>query len=167
MMWCLLLFVLGVSLIIAEFFLPGGVCGIAGVALLIGSTGMGINAYPEYALFIIIGELAGACAGVGIGLYGLARTRLGQAFFLSTTHDTAEGFVNIDHESVAVGAAGVVLTALRPSGTIEVEGKRIDAVSDGDLIEEGAAVRVVEVHGNRVVVEGTSEVDTKESVVRD
>ncbi|MCC6486790.1 MAG: NfeD family protein, partial [Candidatus Hydrogenedentes bacterium] len=44
-------------------------------------------------------------------------------------------------------------TALRPAGTIVVNGKRVSAVSTGDFISEGTAVRVVEAHGNRVVVE--------------
>jgi membrane-bound serine protease (ClpP class) len=34
-----------------------------------------------------------------------------------------------------------------------VNGKRVDAVSDGSFIDKGARVRVIEVQGARVVVE--------------
>ncbi len=54
----------------------------------------------------------------------------------------------------AVGqAATVTATGLRPSGRIEIDGHLIDAVSTGGFIDPGTAVRVVEVHGNRVVVD--------------
>lgn len=157
MLWCLLLFVLGIVLIVVEFFLPGMVCGILGITFLVVSTGIGINLYPEYTIFIVIGELLGACAGIGIGLYGLAKTSLGRSLFLDTTQELDQGYSNVAHAAVAVGATGHVLTPLRPSGTIEVNGERYDAVSDGDLIDTGRAIQVIEVHGNRVVVEAVSD----------
>ena len=47
---------------------------------------------------------------------------------------------------------GTALTTLRPAGTALIEGKRVDVVTEGQLIERGAAVRVVAVEGLRVVV---------------
>ncbi len=52
-----------------------------------------------------------------------------------------------------VGAVGEVLTPFTPVGTIEIEGRRINAVWNGVFIEEGARIRVVEVQEDRVVVE--------------
>ena len=156
MLWCLVLFVLGISLVVLEFFLPGAVCGIVGIALLVISTGFGINAYPEYTFFIIIGETLGALFGVALGLYLLANTDLGKGLFLNTTLAPDGGGVSA---GISTGAIGVVLTDLRPSGTIEVGGERFDVVSDGDLIEEGAHVQVIEVHGNRIVVEEAPSVE--------
>ena len=43
-------------------------------------------------------------------------------------------------------------TALRPTGKALIEGRRYDVVSDGDFIEQGTAVEVVEVAGTRIVV---------------
>ncbi|MCF6286587.1 MAG: hypothetical protein L3K26_15535 [Candidatus Hydrogenedentes bacterium] len=153
MIWCLLLFVLGVSLIVIEFFLPGGICAVLGIVLLVVSTGLGIAAYPEHTFFIIMGEILGAFAGIVLGLYLLANTKVGQGLFLNTTLAPADK--NSGQAAIAVGATGVVLTDLRPAGSIEVDGKRFDAVSDGDLIEEGGRIHVLEVHGNRIVVEAT------------
>ena len=48
---------------------------------------------------------------------------------------------------------GVVVTALRPSGTAEIDGRRISVVSNGEVIENDCRVRVVLVEGARVVVE--------------
>jgi membrane-bound ClpP family serine protease len=38
-------------------------------------------------------------------------------------------------------------------GIAVIDGKRYQVVSNGSAIEKGATVRVVEVHGNRIVVE--------------
>jgi membrane-bound serine protease (ClpP class) len=53
---------------------------------------------------------------------------------------------------------GTVFTALRPAGTIMVDDKRVDAVSDGTFIDAKKRVIVTEVHGSRVVVEEIKEV---------
>ncbi len=55
---------------------------------------------------------------------------------------------------IAVGQSAVVSeTGLRPSGRIDVNGKLIDAVSTGGFIDPGTKVTVVEVAGNRIVVD--------------
>ncbi len=55
-----------------------------------------------------------------------------------------------------VGAEGTTRTELRPSGSAEIGDRRYQVVSCGDYIGEGTAVRVVEVRGNRIVVEALS-----------
>jgi len=161
--WALFLFVVGVSLIVVEFILPGAVCGIVGVVCLIASAVIGIKAYPGAAVFIIIGEVVGGAGGVAGGLLLLAKTGLGRGLFLETTQPDDEGYSNQSSDLSLVGAVGVVLTALRPAGTIEINGRRIDAVSDGNFVQEGAKVQILEVHGNRVVVELAPESDEAES----
>ncbi|MCB9885019.1 MAG: hypothetical protein H6838_05975 [Planctomycetes bacterium] len=56
-----------------------------------------------------------------------------------------------------VGRTGTAATVLRPAGTIEIDGERIDVVTEGEFLEAGAAVRVVYVRGNRVVVAAVAE----------
>jgi membrane-bound ClpP family serine protease len=66
-----------------------------------------------------------------------------------------DGYTNAITDGSLVGRTAVVLTALRPAGTVQLDGRRIDAVSNGMFIDKDAEVRIVEVHGNRVVVEST------------
>ena len=42
--------------------------------------------------------------------------------------------------------------AVHPSGIADIDGERVDVVSTGELIDAGAAIEVVRVDGNRVVV---------------
>ena len=52
-----------------------------------------------------------------------------------------------------VGKEGRTLSTLRPAGVAEIGDDRVDVVTDSEYIDAGVAVRVIEVEGNRVVVE--------------
>ncbi len=154
MFWlCLGLFIAGIVLILAEFLLPGGVLGVLGVLLIIASAGVGMYAYPEMTLFIVIGQLILGSLIIILGLVVISKTGAGRGLTLSGAFTEEEGYVNYPTNTSLIGTRGLVLTALRPSGTIEIGEERIDAVSNGSFIEKGIEVRVLEVHGNRVVVE--------------
>ncbi|MDA7936503.1 hypothetical protein N9B90_01020 [bacterium] len=62
--------------------------------------------------------------------------------------------LGIDNDSLValVGRTGEAATTLKPTGTIELDGDRIDVVTEGEFVEQGARVRVLYVEGNRVVV---------------
>jgi len=75
---------------------------------------------------------------------------------LSHKLDTEEGYVSHDTSLTAyVGKRGKALTILRPSGTADIEGRRLDVVTSGEFIEAGRGVEVILVEGTRVVVRET------------
>ncbi len=51
-----------------------------------------------------------------------------------------------------VGRTGVAATVLRPAGAVELDGARVDVVTEGEFLAAGSRVRVLYVQGNRVVV---------------
>jgi membrane-bound serine protease (ClpP class) len=51
-----------------------------------------------------------------------------------------------------LGKSGHATSVLRPAGIAEIDGERVDVVSDGGLIEPGTPVHVTRVDGNRIVV---------------
>lgn len=51
-----------------------------------------------------------------------------------------------------IGKPGTCLTPLRPVGTCEINGQRIQCVAESGLIEKGQNISVVSVEGIRVVV---------------
>ena len=152
-LWILFLFLGGMLLIFSEFFVPGGILGIFGLIMIIASCVLGFAHYPDYAFWIVLGELVGAIACVVAGFYVLPRTPFGKNLFLAGAQKPEDGWVSTVTDASLIGQEGTVFTALRPAGTIVLDGKRYDAVSDATFIEKGATVRVVEVHGNRIVVE--------------
>lgn len=153
MTWMAVFFLVGLAFIMAEFFLPGAVCGVMGTLALVTSAAVGISHYPDYAALIIGVEIAGALICVVAGFLILAKTRAGKRLLLETSQNPEEGWVSVVTDTSLIGAIGVVTTQLRPAGTIDVNGRRVDAVSDGTFIDKDARVRVKEVHGSRVVVE--------------
>lgn len=151
--WLLLLFVAGMVLILAEFLIPGGICGAVGGLCIVGSCAIAWFAYNVYFPWIAMAEFFGVIIGVGVGIYLIPRTSFGQVITHRQTQDPSEGWVATESDSTLVGLEAEVFTALRPAGTIMVDGRRVDAVSNGELIDKGKRVKVLEVHGSRVVVE--------------
>jgi membrane-bound serine protease (ClpP class) len=44
------------------------------------------------------------------------------------------------------------MSPLRTAGIAEIEGERVDVVSDGEFIDSGATIVVTRIDGNRIVV---------------
>ncbi|MDY0034136.1 MAG: NfeD family protein [FCB group bacterium] len=151
--WVIILFLAGATLITVEFVVPGGICGSAGALLIIVSAVMGCYHYPEYWLPILMLEFLGTLCSVILGMYLLPRSPFGKLLMLGNTQNAEEGWVNETGNTDLVGRFGTVVTPLRPAGTVEFGTERLQAVSEGAFIEAGAVVRVIEVHGNRIVVE--------------
>lgn len=151
--WAILFFVIGIVMILAELILPGLICGILGTACLIVSCAIAISWHPEWAFQIVFAEAAFAVICVIAGFYMFPKSPVGRAMILDTTLSPDSGWVSDETEEDLLDALGEVYTALRPAGSIMVKGRRINAVSNGEFVDAGVAVRVIEVSGNRVVVE--------------
>ena len=54
---------------------------------------------------------------------------------------------------IRIGHVGKAVSTLRPTGRADIDGQIIDVISVGQWIETGTSVRVVEVQGNRIVVD--------------
>lgn len=163
----LLLFAGGAGLIAAELiFLPGhGVMIVLGVLLVVlGLTESMVDVkhvplsiswalgWLPQALTRGFGSFLAASLVLAAFARFLPRSRLGRALIL----ETAVGGPAVGPVSL-VGRTGVADTALRPTGKATVDGRRLDVVSDGDFIEQGAPVQVVEVAGARIVVKRQGE----------
>ena len=155
--WVLVTFVAGILLILSEFLLPGGILGVMGVITLIGSVAIGIGAFPDYALFIVISETIAASVAVVLGMVLIARSDLGKGLVLADTLESSNlsGDGSVNEDPALLGKVGQVQKALRPAGMVLIEGQPVDAVSDGTFLDDGTWVRVTEVHGSRIVVEET------------
>ncbi|HHZ13149.1 MAG TPA: hypothetical protein GX394_04430, partial [Clostridiales bacterium] len=52
-----------------------------------------------------------------------------------------------------VGRVGVSTTNLRPSGTGDFDGIKMDIIADGQYIPKGTKIKIVRVEGFRILVE--------------
>lgn len=157
LLWVALIFLAASVLILAEFILPGGVLGVLGAVLLVGGCAYGMITLPEYALFILVGEVLGTVFTVMTGMFLLSNTRAGSALKLETAMSAEDGYENMRTDTGLIGRTGVVMTALRPAGIVDIDGRRLDVTADGAFIEAGAKVIVTHVSGNFLVVERAPE----------
>lgn len=70
-----------------------------------------------------------------------------------------EGYVAGGRFADLVGKSGVALTPLRPAGTADIAGQRVDVVTSGEYVEAGAAVSVVKVDNWHITVRAAQSAD--------
>jgi membrane-bound serine protease (ClpP class) len=61
-----------------------------------------------------------------------------------------------------LGKRGHATSPLRPAGIADIEGARVDVVSEGELIEPDTPVEVIRVDGNRIVVRPVTAINERE-----
>src|SRR5687768_8588852 len=135
----------GLLLLFLEMFLPGMIAGLVGVCLLIASVVMAYSDLGPEAGNVALLIASAASAGLWWWwAHHFQKTRVGRAMTLTSVDQGNSVEPGLDRFA---GQLGQAATPLRPSGTIIVEGKRLDAVTAGEFIEAGAAVRVVRAQG--------------------
>jgi len=146
------LFLVGLVLLGVEALAPGfGVFGISGM----GAVLVSIYLASESALAAARSLSISIVLTVGISAvafrYFARRGHLSR-LFLRTTLSTRDGYVAPRERVDLLGAEGRAITPLRPAGAAEIDGERVDVVSEGGFIQAGAGVTVTKVEGGRVVV---------------
>ena len=162
--WEIVLFVLGVLLIGAELFvIPGfGIAGVSGILCVVFALGtalignVGLSFPSGGAITQAILTLAATLVLLVIFGYSLSRylpksQRLSY-LVLAPELSSASGFTSADTDDTLLGQLGVALTTLRPAGMAEIDGRRVDVVSQSTFVDAGQPVEVVSVRGSRVEV---------------
>lgn len=151
-MEAVILLVLGIILIVTEFFVTGGILGLLGVGSIIGSLFIAGYDFGHMSLSISIAFLV----AIGAAVILFRSIGLEKGFFrhivLKDRTSTELGYVSTVNRLELIGLEGVTVTQLRPAGTALLENERIDVVSEGGFVESDQKVKVVKVEGMRVVV---------------
>jgi membrane-bound serine protease (ClpP class) len=156
-----LLVALGLVLLAVEIFVtPGfGVMGIIGIVALLAGLSLSLVAAGA-TLEIIVGALARVVMSLVIALAAsiallrfLPRLPFGRQLILDTGLGTAIGYASApESDRKWLGKTGTTVSPLRPAGIADINGQRVDIVSQGEWIEAGAPIEVIRVDGNRIVV---------------
>jgi membrane-bound serine protease (ClpP class) len=138
----LLLFVLGTVLLLLDLFVPGPIMAAIGVFVLLVGTAHAFNLYG------VVGGLEAFAAGaalLGIALYVeyglLPKTAFGKRFFL---HAAVDGTSQAPAANISsfTGRECVALTPLMPTGQVEIDGRRHEALSLDGHVERGARLKI-------------------------
>jgi len=143
------IFVVGLAAMVLELFIPGVIVGVCGLAAVVASI---IMAYHSEACPDWVGHVMIGISIVFLPVFFLVwRTVVPK---IMGHHDSEKDYHPASQRKDSLlGAEGVSITYLRPAGVIEIDGRRVDVVTQGELIPKGAHVRIIEVAGNRVMVE--------------
>jgi membrane-bound ClpP family serine protease len=164
----ILLFVLGLVLLAIEIFvLPGfGVTGVSGIILIVVSLVLVLleqmPATSEQWLnlgtavtTVAVGLIAGLCAAMVLARY-LPNMPYANRLILQPPVDESDPAAETTPEGAQaaslLGAIGVAATTLRPAGKAQFGEQFVDVVAEGDYVDAGARVQVIEIEGNRIVV---------------
>ena len=134
--------ILGLLLILMEFFLPGAILGVSGGILVIASIvlfAMEANSVWWVVLYVI-GVVVVLIYLVKFALWNIRTAKPSRSIYLNSDQ---EGFVASSFDASAIGKTGVVVTDLKPGGHILVDGKRQQAISQSGYITKGTEVIVL------------------------
>ncbi|MDH4350932.1 MAG: ATP-dependent Clp protease proteolytic subunit [Gemmatimonadota bacterium] len=148
-----------IALGIEVFVVPGfGIAGVISILCITSAVFMAlIGSLPTWAdVARASGVLASSLGIIGAAVYLVVRnlptSDRWRGIFLRTASAADEGYVSGDVRDDLIGRVGMALTDLHPGGTMQLDGERLDVVTEGDFVNRGARVRVVRAEGYRLVV---------------
>jgi membrane-bound serine protease (ClpP class) len=151
LMLTIILLVVGMTALAAEvLILPGfGFAGIIGGLALLGGV---VAAWSYFGAFwggvAIVGTIVATTALV---VTAFKSKTIRKRLVLETQLKPGCGTESQDLIALK-GKRGITTTDLRPAGMADIDGERVDVVSDGGYIEKGKEIEVLEIEGPRVIV---------------
>lgn len=144
----IILLIAGGVLLALETILPGMVAGLVGLCCLISGVVMAYTDHGARTGNIVLGVVVGGLIlGTLLWIKYLPESRLARRFISQGT----VGELGVEKQEL-LHQTGTALTPLRPSGMAVINNRRVDVVTEGQMIERGAPVQVVSIEGMRVVV---------------
>jgi membrane-bound ClpP family serine protease len=150
-----MLILLGLGLAVLEVFIPsGGILGFLAFCSILGAVVVAFRQGPIAGFAILTAAIVGLPVVLVLALKYWPETPMGKRIMLGAprTEDVRPDFGRQRGLGELVGQIGQTKSKMLPSGAVLIDGRTIDAVSEGVAIEPGQRVQVIEVHGNRVVV---------------
>lgn len=172
------LFIIGIILLLIEFLvLPGfGIAGISGIiCIFAGLFGMLIKNPPDKLPWpsnaVDWSDFTQGVIGLSLGFGGfiisawllskyMPKIPYLSGLILVPTSSKKGGTMRVNMTKpveseiagVNVGDIGEVVSTLRPTGKVRFGDAIVDVVAEGDFLNIGTRVKIIEIHGNRVVV---------------
>ena len=147
----LILLIIGFALVVVEMYIPGfGLPGITGTICLI--AGVALYAKTDIVAWLVMTVIIVSllCVALSISIRSAAKGRLARSKLV--LNEVSTSGVGENDLSYYVGKTGCATTVLRPAGMGEFDGVKLNILSDGEYIAEGAQITITRVEGNRIFV---------------
>ena len=144
----------GIALLVLEIFIPShGVLSLTGLGCLIAGlyVAFGVSATAGYVSFFIAILLVPTIAVTAVKVFH--RTPFGRRISPPNPRLTeADTSFDVADIQPLVGSVGRTITPLRPVGTCEFDGRRVECVAEIGLIEANQPIRALRIDGRELVV---------------
>lgn len=148
----LILFVTGLILLIIEAIVPGfGLPGISGIIFVLVGTVLAMESMKIALLSLSVAILITTIVTVVLIKMGF-KSKMLRKIILDTEQKDEEGYLSVDSVQKFMDKKGITLTELRPTGFIEIDGIKLDALSDEGFIPKSIPVKIVRVEGSKLFV---------------
>ena len=144
----LTLLAIGAVLLLLETLLPGMIAGLIGFGCLVAAV---VVSYTEFGAkggnLTLLVVATGLVVGTLLWMKYFPESPMARLF----VSKKVVGNIGAEQPEL-LHQTGTAHSALRPCGTALINGRRVDVVTEGGLIEAGTPVKVVAIEGMRVVV---------------
>jgi membrane-bound serine protease (ClpP class) len=154
LVFAVFLYLASAALIIAEVFVPsGGLISICAFACLIGGAVIFFNHSTTTGWIGLIIAII-MIPSVLVFAYRLfPKSKFGRAVTLTPPQrKVGDAIPDTDELKELLGAVGVVLTPLRPVGTCDFSGQRVECVAESGFVDKGEKVKVIHVQETQLTV---------------
>jgi len=175
-------FAIGVVFLLVELFIiPGfGIAGFIGIScIFLGIFGMLVRNAPDeipwpkseidwmffaQGVFALLAGIFGFAVFAWLFAKFIPKVEFLSGLILAPSKEIAESKRSISATStpqteainVTIGMQGVVVSPLRPCGSVRFGDMIVDVTAEGQFLENGQAVEIIEIHGNHVTVKAIS-----------
>lgn len=154
--WALVLLGLGLIFLVLEFFVPSsGALAVMCALSLLSAIGIGFAAGPWTGLFIMLTVSVVVPAALIAAVNWWPDTPIGRMMLIQRPKSSDEvlpqtpAYLTI---KTLIGRRGLAKGLMLPSGSVVIDGKSYEAVSEGSPIEAGQPIIVVNVSMQRLIV---------------
>jgi membrane-bound ClpP family serine protease len=160
--WAIVLMLAGCALVVLEVFIPsGGLLSFLSALAIVASIVMAFRRDSNTGLGFLLITMVAVPSVIALAFKYWPHTPMGKAFLGELT--TAEEMQPEDTRRELVGRVGIAKSTMLPAGSVQIDGRLLDAVSQGMAIEVGEPVVVIEVKANRVVVRPADETEARQA----
>src|SRR5438067_2211008 len=147
---------IGVGLVCSagELFLPSGFFLVTSMGCIAVGVGLTFTAGSATGMFSLLGVLFAVPLMATLFFKVWPKTPLGRHFLLTRPREDATVAATPLAQQMEKlrGRIGKTLAPLRPAGVADFDGRRVDVITEGMMVEGGVLVRCIDVRAGRVIV---------------
>ena len=156
-----LLIAIGFLFLAAEVFFPSGILSVLAICAIVGGVTLAFIHDTYHGWFSLILVFVAVPLLLVAIFHFLPKSAMSRRLLSGGPEEDATVAsmpVNLELEQLR-GKIGRTLSALRPAGVVDFDGRRIDTITEGMMVDPGQWVRCIDVKAGKVVVRPVDKIE--------